>query len=311
MSAAKILLRALLVVGALILAIAAFLALSTIADYVFGGDRVAALTNITIPGDPPVRAWFTGPPGEGPYPAVIMIHEAWGLRNDIVGKAESLAAEGYFVIAPDLFRGSSTSWMPRAIHQMVSNSAAQVNHDLDAVADWLAARPDVVPGRIAVTGFCFGGRASLSFSLHRGDLAATAIFYGSPIADAQALRALRGPVLGIFGGADLTISTDQVRAFERALGTAGVPNRILIYDDQPHAFVSGMEEIRAGGPAAEAWTELLRFLDQTLRGPHPVEAIADSPSAAGARPPAVRARYYLALAWEHIAGGASHRPHRG
>jgi carboxymethylenebutenolidase len=194
-----------------------------------------------------------------------MIHEWWGLRPDIVGKAAALAEQGYVVVAPDTFRGSTTSWIPRAIYQIVTTPAEQVDRDLDAVFAWLAAQPDVQPDRIAIMGFCYGGGTSLRYSLGNGKFAATVVFYGTPIADAERLRALRGPVLGIFGGADAMIPAADVRAFEAALTQAGVPNQISIYDGQPHGFVGDMEEIRASGPQQQAWGELLMFLDQRLR----------------------------------------------
>jgi len=138
-------------------------------------------------------------------------------------------------------------------------------HDLDAVFAWLAAQPDVQADRVAVTGFCFGGGMSLRYSLRNDQLAGTVVFYGSPVADANQLKSLPGPVLGVFGGADQSIPVSQVQAFEAALNEAGVPNKISIYEGQPHAFVRSVEEIRQGGPPAEAWNEMLTFLKETLQ----------------------------------------------
>jgi carboxymethylenebutenolidase len=242
---------------------------SVAVDGLLGRGRVASLSNTAIPngGGPEIRAFVARPATPGPHPAVIMIHEWWGLRPDIVGKAAALAEQGYVVVAPDTFRGSSTSWIPRAIYQIVTTPAEQVDRDLDAVFAWLAAQPDVQPERIAIMGFCYGGGTSLRYSLGNGKFAATVVFYGTPIADAERLRALRGPVLGIFGGADAMIPAADVRAFEAALTQAGVPNQISIYDGQPHGFVKSIEEIRAGGPQQQAWDELLMFLDLSLKRP--------------------------------------------
>jgi carboxymethylenebutenolidase len=248
---------------------------SVVVDGLLGRDRIASLTNITIPngGEPEIRAFVARPTTPGPHPAVIMIHEWWGLRPDIVGKAQALADQGYVVVAPDAFRGSTTNWLPRALYQIVTTPAEQVDRDLDAVFAWLGSQADVRPDRIAIVGFCYGGGTSLRYSLGNGKFAATALFYGTPIADAEQLRALHGPVLGIFGGADAMIPVADVRAFEAALTQAGVPNQISIYDGQPHAFVKGMDEIRAGGPQQQAWNELLAFLDQSLKQP----ALAHAP----------------------------------
>jgi carboxymethylenebutenolidase len=138
-------------------------------------------------GGPDVCAYVATPPGEGSFPVVIMIHEFYGLNQSIVGKAEGLAQEGYLVVAPDTFRGSTTAWIPRAIYQVVTNKPEQVNQDLDSVYAWIEAQPNAAADRVGIVGFCYGGRASLSYSLHNDQLAATVIFYGSPITDPQVL----------------------------------------------------------------------------------------------------------------------------
>jgi carboxymethylenebutenolidase len=217
-----------------------------------------------------------------------MIHEFWGLREEIIGKADDLAAEGYLVIAPDTFRGGSTGWIPRAIFQTATTAPEQVNADLDAVFAWVAAQPDVLADKIAIMGFCYGGRTSLLYSIHNPAMAATGIFYGMADTTPEQLRALRGPVLGIFGGADTSIPLEEVYALERNLNAAGVPATFSIYEGQPHAFVGSVAEIAAGGPQQEAWDELKAFLDAALRGAEapsgraPAAPLADATTLLGA-----------------------------
>ena len=91
------------------------------------------------------------------------------------------------------------------------------------------------------------------------------IFYGTPETDPQLLRALPGPVLGIFGGADNSIPVEDVRAFDAALDQAGIPNEITIFAGQPHAFVTDIESIRSGGVQAQAWSQMLEFLEKNLK----------------------------------------------
>jgi len=289
----------------LALVLALFLAGSVAVDYAIGGGRIEAVTNTTIPGmsgAPDVRAYVATPQGEGPFPVVIMIHEFFGLNQSIVGKADGLAEEGYLVVAPDTFRGSTTSWIPRAIYQVITNGPEQVNQDLDSVYAWIESQPEADADGIAVAGFCYGGRASLNYSLHNPGLAATVIFYGSPETDPQALQALPGPVLGIFGGADASIPVADVLAFEAALNQAGIPNEITIYEDQPHAFVTDIESIRAGGVQAQAWTQMVEFLNRNLKG----EAASQAPAGQIAYQAGFDWRYYLMLAYEHAFGTASH-----
>lgn len=291
----------------LVLGLFIFLAGSIAIDFLAGKGRILAVTNTTIPGrngEPEVRAYVAAPLGEGPFPVVIMIHEFYGLNQSIVEKAEGLAQEGYLVVAPDTFRGSTTAWIPRAIYQVIINNPDQVNRDLDSVYAWIAAQPNAAQNRIGIAGFCYGGRASLSYSLHNNQLAATVIFYGSPVTDPQVLRSLPGPVLGIFGGADNSIPVEDVLAFEAALNQAGIPNEITIYAGQPHAFVTDIESIRAGGVQGQAWTQMLKFLEKNLkqgavsRNSNPLPVYQDS----------FDWEYYLILAYEHAFGTASHHP---
>ena len=257
-----------LIVG--VVGLIALIALSIPFDGLIGQGRVAALTNTTIPGTGvEVRAYVARPDAPGTYPAVIMIHEWWGLREEIIGKAEALADEGYVVIAPDTFRGSSTSWIPRAIYQVSTSDIAQVRSDLDAVYAWLLTQPDVQTDKIAVMGFCYGGRTSLLYSIHNPQIAATGIFYGMADVTTAELQGLRGPVLGIFGGADTSIPLAEVQALEANLASAGVTKQFSVYDGQPHAFVTSIEAIRQGGPQQEAWNELLGFLAANLKGAAP------------------------------------------
>lgn len=262
--------RILIGLGVALVATVGALALSLPVDRLLNRGRVAELTNLTIAPlgatAPEVRAFVARPPGDGPFPAVIMIHEFWGLNEAILGKAEALAEEGYLVIAPDTFRGNTTRWLPQAIVQSLTTPQAQIDEDLDAVFAWLVSQPEVDRRRIAVMGFCYGGRAALRYSLHNDRLAATGVFYGSGlITDPAVLRRLPGPVLGIFGTADRMIPLAEIYAFEEALIAAGIPHAIHLYEGQGHAFVTDIEGIRAGGAQGLAWDEFLRFLDVTLR----------------------------------------------
>jgi carboxymethylenebutenolidase len=300
----KILRRILLGLLAVIVVLAIVLAIAIVVDGFQAASRLDSVTNTRIanPSGPEIRAFVARPSTPGPHPAVIMIHEFWGLNQSITGKAEALAQAGYLVIAPDLFRGSSAAWVPRAIFQVVATPQDQILSDLDAVFTWLAAQPDVQPDRIAVMGFCFGGGASLRYSLHNNQLAGTVVLYGMPVADPAQLRSLPGPVLGIFGSADQSIPVSQVQAFEAALNEAGVANQITIYEGQPHAFVGTIEEIRQGGPPAQAWEEVLKFLDQTLAAPNSARHTPDPARAISGTP----WRYWLGLAFEHAFGSAVH-----
>lgn len=293
----KIVKRILLGIILLVVGLAVFLAGSIAVDYLLGRQRINAVTNTLIPGSggPDVRAYVARPSGSGPFPVVIMIHEFYGLNASIASKAEGLAAEGYLVVAPDTFRGSTTAWIPRAIYQVVTSKPEQVNADLDSVYAWLEQQPEADSKRTAVMGFCYGGRTALVYSLHNHRLAATAVFYGQPETDPAVLKTLPGPVLGIFGGADSSIPQADVQAFERGLTEAGVPHEITVYPGQPHAFLHDMESIRAGGAQGQAWAQLLAFLKANL-----MDGSVNHRVTPAAYRAAFPVGYYLRLAYAHL-----------
>jgi carboxymethylenebutenolidase len=263
--------------GLTVMALVLLLALSIVIDPIFGSGRLAALVNVSIPqADGPAIGAFVARPGgdRGSVgrggqrrPAVIMLHEFWGLTPEINSKATLLSeSEGYVVVAPDTLRGTTTRWFPRALYQAITTPVERVNGDLDVVFAWLAAQPDVDPARIAVVGFCYGGGKAFAYSLHSTRLAATAVFYGSVETDPARLRELRAPVLGIFGTADAQIPVARVQAFEAGLAQAGIPSQVTLYEGQPHAFVKDAGSIRSDPVQAQAWAELTAFLRTHLKG---------------------------------------------
>ena len=264
----KALRKLLIGLGVILLALLLALVGSSAVDALLSRSRVEQLTNTTIagPDGQQIRAYVARPDAPGDYPGVVMIHEFFGLRPSIVEKADALAQEGYVVVAPDTYRGKTTGWIPRAIFLRVTTQMEEVVGDLDAVFDWLAGQQDVDPERIAVMGFCYGGDAALQYSLAYPRAAGTGIFYGSLVTDPAQLQRLPGPVLGIFGEEDASIPLSEVNAFQVALDAAGIPNQITVYPGVGHAFVTGIDAIRAGGAPGAAWAEFLAWLQDTIGG---------------------------------------------
>lgn len=166
------------------------IAASVIIDQGMGVNRLDGITNTVIPNgsNPAIRAYVARPSGTGPFPVVIMVHEWWGLKAEIAGKADALAKDGYIVVAPNLFRGNTTDWFPTAIWQVSNTPTTQIDGDLDAVLQWINNQPDANRNQIAIMGFCFGGGTALRYSVNTPAITATAVFYGSVITDPAELK---------------------------------------------------------------------------------------------------------------------------
>ena len=132
------------------------------------------LTNVAIPSDEgrEVLAFAARPAdgSTGPRPVLVLLHEFFGLSESIVDKAQGLADElGCLVVAPDVFRGVTTDFIPRAIWLALSTPQPRVNADVDAVLRWAAAQDDVDAERVAVMGFCFGGGKAIGYTTQVSD----------------------------------------------------------------------------------------------------------------------------------------------
>ena len=262
--------RILLGLLALLLLIVLLFAGTILIDNLFLGNTVTEVTNVTYQDSQgnTLYGYLARPEGEGPFPAVLLIHEWWGLNEGIVTLADALAANGYVVFAADAYRGNNTALFPRALWLRVTTPTEQIQADMDAALDYLRALPDVDAARVASMGFCFGGGQSLQLGLRQSEkLAVTIIYYGAVVTDPNLLRPLTdaAPVLGVFAEDDNTIFPEEVLEFEAALNSLAIPNEITIYEGVGHAFVTE-DNYDEPGPAMEAWQQTLRFLAANLKG---------------------------------------------
>ncbi|MBI2653645.1 dienelactone hydrolase family protein [Candidatus Woesearchaeota archaeon] len=207
------------------------------------------------------------PKKEGIYPAVVMIHEWWGLNDNIKEMARSMAAEGYVVLAVDLFNGkvAKDANEARELTTNIRNNPSQAIENMKAAVEFLKNQNNVDKDKIASMGWCFGGGMSLQLALNE-KLAATIIYYGSLETDKAKLSVIKWPVLGIFGEKDTSITVDSVKKFEAALNELGIENEIYIYPDVGHAFANPSGANYAPEQTKDAWEKTLRFLEGNLKG---------------------------------------------
>jgi carboxymethylenebutenolidase len=230
-----------------------------------GGTDVTVTTVSYKSGEDTVSAYLARPPGEGPFPALVVIHEWWGLDDWIKKNAREFAGRGFAALAVDLYRGAVTTDPGRASELSRSLPQDRALRDMLAAVKYLRTQPFVSGGRIGSIGWCMGGGYSLMLGLN-ADTAATVIAYGRVVTDPGELKKLRSPVLGIFGEEDPNITPESALAFEKALNKAGVENQIHIYKGVPHAFMNPNNRMGYNARTAdEAWDRIYTFLDDTLK----------------------------------------------
>ncbi|MFQ5703460.1 MAG: dienelactone hydrolase family protein [Gemmatimonadales bacterium] len=220
-----------------------------------------------VPGDDSTRGYLAVPEGDGPFPAVVLIHEWNGLVDRVRQVADELAAQGYVALAADLYHGQtgSSPGENRALATEARSRQDDLIENLDYAQRFLRQRSDVT-GKVAVMGWCFGGGVALSYALGGEQHEGTAIFYGRLVEDPAVLAKLSHPIYGTFAGQDRGIPPDHVRRFAAALDSIGIENDIHIYDPVGHGFwlhVDGDPDVREA-PASDAWRRLKAYLKRVL-----------------------------------------------
>ena len=187
-------------------------------------------------GSDTVNGYLALPEGGGKHPAVIVIHEWWGLNDWVKEQAQKYAGQGYVALAVDLYRGKVAA-TPDDAHILMRGLADDRGlRDLEAAFAYLSSRPDVDAGKIGSVGWCMGGGWSIKLAEDQPKLAACVVNYGSLPSDPAIIAKIHAPVQGNFGADDQGIPATDVRAFETAMKAAGKPTDIKIYDGAGHAF---------------------------------------------------------------------------
>ena len=214
-------------------------------------------------GNEKVKAYLSLPTGPAKG-SVVVAHEWWGLNEQIRGVADRLAAAGYAVIVPDLYRGEVAADPERAHELMRGLQEGRASAILRAGAAHLQSTEEAAGRKAAVVGFCMGGRLALVSALGGRELSGAVIFYGQPVIEKERLEALSAPVLGLFGGDDHGIPVSDVRTFEAAARGAGKAVETHVYEGAGHAFFNETRPSYNPDAAADAWKRTLAFLDRTL-----------------------------------------------
>ena len=217
-------------------------------------------------GDETVKAIVYRPEGKGPFPALIVIHEWWGLNDWVKEQALKLADQGYVTLAVDLYRGKVAQTTEEAHEIMRGVPEDRAKRDLSAAFRYLQSLSDVKKDKIGAIGWCMGGGYALDVALQEPTLAADVINYGHLATDPAALQQINAPILGLFGAQDRGITPDDVHKFGVTLDKLGKKIDVTIYPDAGHAFENPNNK---GGyreaDAQDAWNKTLAFLESTLK----------------------------------------------
>jgi carboxymethylenebutenolidase len=222
------------------------------------------VTYATVNGQP-VEGYLARPLGaEGPLPGVIVIHEWWGLNDNIRSMAEQLAGEGYRALAVDLYGRASASTPDEAQKLMRASldKSAELTENLKQAYAYLSDGGQ----KVGTIGWCFGGGWSLATALALPeDVDATVIYYGRLVTEKSELEKLRMPILGVFGSEDEGIPVESVKAFESALKELGKNASVHIYEGADHAFANPSGQNYQAEPAKDAWQKTLAFFAENLK----------------------------------------------
>ncbi len=215
--------------------------------------------DVTIDGTrDPLPGYLAAPDAWPPGPAIVVVQEWWGVDDHIRDVVRRVAAEGYAALAPDLYRGRQTAEPDEARKLAMELDADTAEADLKAAVTWLLENGAT---RVGAIGFCLGGAMVWRLAFHDDRLAAAAPFYGT----AKSPGTLRCPVLGHFGGADRSISAEEIDALERHLEGQPLDHEIFVYDGAGHAFMNDTRHSFHPEAARLAWRRTFDFFDRHLR----------------------------------------------
>jgi carboxymethylenebutenolidase len=217
-------------------------------------------------------AYRAMPEGKGPFPLVLVVSEVFGVHEHIKDVCRRLAKEGYMAVAPELFARQGDISKLSSIDEILAVIAKvpdeQVMGDLDATVAWAKKTGNVDNGRIAITGFCWGGRIVWLYAA-RGNVKAGVAWYGriSHALNANQTKTpldvgakLKAPVLGLYGGRDTGIPLSQVELMRREIANAKNGSEIAVYPEAGHAFFADYRPSYTKAAAEDAWPRLLTWL---------------------------------------------------
>jgi carboxymethylenebutenolidase len=214
----------------------------------------------TVPG------YLSLPKGEGKHPALILVHEWWGLTQWMKDNADMFAKKGYVALCVDLYRGKVTDKPEEAMKLSQSLNQDKAVKDVVSAFNYLKTLSNVDISKIGCIGWCMGGAFSLQGAINIPELKATVVCYGRLTTDSTLVSKIQSPVLGIFGEDDKVILPESVKQFEKALKTQGKQIKVFEYPNSGHAFMNQTNKTGYNkNTTKDAWKEIYAFFDGKLK----------------------------------------------
>jgi carboxymethylenebutenolidase len=220
----------------------------------------------TASGEPERVRGYLATPASGRGPGVLVIQEWWGLVDHITEVCDRFAREGFVALAPDLYRGESTSDPDAAGRLMMGLEIPRAARDLDGAVQALRAEPGTEGPKVGAVGFCMGGQLALFAATRNPAIGAVVDFYGIHPNVTLDLSGLQAAVLGIFAEHDTFVPPEAARKLEADLRAAGKRAVCEVYPGVGHAFFNDTRpDVYDAQAAARAWSDTLAFLRAELR----------------------------------------------
>ena len=227
---------------------------------------------VNIPtADGQMPAYVAMPATGGPFPVLLVVMEVFGVHEHIRDVARRAAKAGYLAVAPELYarQGDASKYTMAEVQKLITEIVskvpdAQVMSDLDASLAW-AEKNNVAPGKVAITGFCWGGRIVWLYAAHQPKLKAGVAWYGRLVGTGNAMtpknpidlvKDLKAPVLGLYGGKDQGIPMDTVEMMQSELKKANSKSQIQVYADSPHGFNADYRPSYREADAKDGWKRM-------------------------------------------------------
>ncbi len=203
------------------------------------------------------------PPGDGPAPAVVLLHEWWGLNGHVRSLVDRLAAAGFITLAPDLFRGQTATNAADAQRLMTELQWSSALEDVAGAQAYLTSHPRS-NGRVGVTGFCMGGAGTLAAACNLQGFSAAVAFYGIPPSQYVDWSKVTAPIQMHVASRDQWVRVELATAIRDALASHGKPMDLHVYEAD-HAFVNDTRpEVYSPESAKLAWSRMVEFFHQHL-----------------------------------------------